>query len=67
MVAEKQAKHSQRLWSACQSLILTIQAGTNTKPWDEQLKPLENEISSISEAAGANIFHFLTLTNQFFF
>lgn len=52
MVAEKQAKHSQRLWSACQSLILTIQSGTNTKPWEEQLKPLENEVSSISEAAG---------------
>lgn len=58
MVAEKQAKHSQRLWSACQSLILNIQSGTNTKPWEEQLKPLENEVSLISAAAGTQIFSF---------
>ncbi|XP_065207259.1 MICOS complex subunit Mic60 [Planococcus citri] len=50
-VAEKQAKRSQLLWSACQSLISSIQSADNEKSWEEQLKPLENEVKTISKAA----------------
>lgn len=50
-VAEKQAKRSQLLWSACQSMILSIQSADNEKSWEEQLKPLENEIKTIYKAA----------------
>lgn len=52
IVAEKQAKHSQMLWNACQSLILAIKFGTNTESWEKQLKPLEREVTAISKAAG---------------
>lgn len=51
-MAEKQAKHSQLLWTACQALNAAIKKGTNTKPWEEQLKPLEKEVKAISKAAG---------------
>jgi len=50
--SEREAKHSQLLWNACQSLILTLKSSTNTKSWGEQLKPLENEVNAISKAAG---------------
>jgi hypothetical protein len=51
-ISEKQAKRSQLLWNACQSLISTLKSGTNTKSWAEQLKPLEHQVDAISKAAG---------------
>lgn len=54
-IAEKQAKRSQLLWNACQALILAIKSGTNVKSWEEQLKPLQDEISAIAKAAGKRL------------
>ncbi len=54
LVNEKQAKHSQLLWNASQSLLLKIKSATSSKSWEEQLRPLEKEISAISKAAGKN-------------
>lgn len=49
--SDSNAKRAQELWSACISLWNTVKHGDPTKPWQERIRPLKNEISTIKSAA----------------
>lgn len=49
--ADKVAKQSQVLWSACQALHRAVKSSTPGLSWREQIKPLQKEIDAIKKAA----------------
>lgn len=49
--ADKVARQSQALWSACQALYRSVRAGCPGISWKHQLRPLTPEITAIKKAA----------------
>uniref|UniRef100_A0A1B6CLD5 MICOS complex subunit MIC60 n=1 Tax=Clastoptera arizonana TaxID=38151 RepID=A0A1B6CLD5_9HEMI len=47
---EKQ-QQTQVFWSACQALLVALNAPANDKPWNQQLQPLKSEILNIVNTA----------------
>lgn len=51
---EKQGRKAQELWLACQTLQNVVDKGQDGATWEQQLKPLNPEISAIREACISN-------------
>ncbi|GLH04804.1 MICOS complex subunit Mic60 [Gryllus bimaculatus] len=48
---DKGAHQAQVLWSACQALHCALKHSQPGMPWQEQLRPLQNEITAVQKAA----------------
>ncbi|CAH1784721.1 unnamed protein product [Owenia fusiformis] len=53
---ELQGRKAQELWLACQTLQAVIRDGKSGYSWEEQMKPLANELMAIKEAGVDNPF-----------
>lgn len=49
--ADRQVHQAQALWSACSALWLSMRTIDPKAPWQKQLRPLQNEVAAIRNAA----------------
>lgn len=50
--ADRQVHQAQALWSACSALWASMRAADPQVPWQEQLRPLSNEVEAVKRASG---------------
>lgn len=50
--ADRQVHQAQALWSACSALWASMRAADPQVPWQEQLRPLNNEVEAVKRASG---------------
>lgn len=53
--ADRQVHQSQALWSACSALWSTLNSADFKKSWQNQLRPLKNEVEAVRKASGKSI------------
>ncbi|XP_055313310.1 MICOS complex subunit Mic60 isoform X1 [Sitodiplosis mosellana] len=49
--ADRQIHQSQALWSACSALWSSMRTVDSTKPWQDQLRPLDAEVEAVRRAS----------------
>lgn len=53
--ADRQVHQAQALWSACAALWSSMRTVDPTVPWQEQLRPLSNEVEAVKRASGEHL------------